>query len=81
MKLIVRVRLNDTVLDPQGEAIANSLKTLGFQNINSVRQGKIIELDLDEIDKKRALELVTEMCDKLLVNKIIENFSIEEPIR
>ena len=79
MKLVVRVGLKEAVLDPQGEAIAKSLKTLGFENINSVRQGKTLELDLDEIDRKRALELVTEMCDKLLVNKIIENFSIEEP--
>ena len=79
MKLVVRVGLKEAVLDPQGEAIAKSLKTLGFENINSVRQGKTLELDLDEIDRKRALELVAEMCDKLLVNKIIENFSIEEP--
>ena len=78
MKLVVRVGLKEAILDPQGEAIANSLKTLGFENINSVRQGKTIELDLKETDRKRAVELVTEMCDKLLVNKIIENFAIEE---
>ena len=80
MKLVVRIGLKDSILDPQGEAIANSLKTLGFENINSVRQGKTIELNIDETDGKRAVELVTEMCDKLLVNKIIENFSIEEPV-
>ena len=78
MKLAVHVRLKEAILDPQGEAIANSLKNLGFESINSVRQGKTIEIDLDEIDRKRAVGLVTEMCDKLLVNKIIENFSIEE---
>ena len=79
MKLVVRVGLKEEILDPQGEAIANSLKSLGFENINSVRQGKTIELDLDETNRKQAVELVTEMCDQLLVNKIIENFSIEEP--
>jgi phosphoribosylformylglycinamidine synthase len=79
MKLVVRVSLKKAILDPQGEAIAISLKTLGFENINSVRQGKTIELDLKETDRKRAVKLVTEMCDKLLVNKIIENFAIEEP--
>ena len=79
MKLVVHVGLKEAILDPQGEAIANSLKTLGFENINSVRQGKIIELDLKETDRKRAVQFVTEMCDKLLVNKIIEDFAIEEP--
>ena len=79
MKLLVNIGLKESILDPQGEAISNSLKTLGFKNIISVRQGKTIELDLDEPDRTRAVELVTEMCDKLLVNKIIENFSIEEP--
>jgi phosphoribosylformylglycinamidine synthase PurS subunit len=79
MKLVVRVGLKEEILDPQGEAIANSLKSLGFENINSVRQGKTIELDLDETNRKQAVELVTEMCDRLLVNKIIENFAIEEP--
>ena len=79
MKVLVRIGLKEAILDPQGEAISNSLSSLGFENINSVRQGKTIEIDLDETDRKRALELVTEMCDKLLVNKIIENFWIEEP--
>lgn len=79
MKVLVRIGLKEAILDPQGEAISNSLNSLGFEKINSVRQGKTIEIDLDETDSKRALELVTEMCDKLLVNKIIENFLIEEP--
>jgi phosphoribosylformylglycinamidine synthase len=78
MKVLVRIGLKEAILDPQGEAISNSLNSLGFEKINSVRQGKTIEIDLDETDSKRALELVTEMCDKLLVNKIIENFLIEE---
>ena len=79
MRVLVRIGLKEAILDPQGEAISNSLSSLGFKNINSVRQGKTIEVDLDETDRKRAVELVTEMCDRLLVNKIIENFLIEEP--
>jgi phosphoribosylformylglycinamidine synthase len=79
MKVLVRIGLKEAILDPQGEAISNSLSFLGFENINSVRQGKTIEIDLDETDRKQAFKLVTEMCDKLLVNKIIENFLIEEP--
>ena len=79
MKLIVYIGLKDAILDPQGEAISNSLNTLGFENIKSVRQGKTIELDLEETDKKRAVELVSKMCDMLLVNNTIENFSIGEP--
>lgn len=77
MKLIVRISLKKSILDPQGEAISNSLKSIGFENLNSVRQGKIIELDLNENNPDRAVELANDMCDKLLVNSVIENFSVE----
>ena len=77
MKLIVRISLKDSILDPQGQAIANSLKSLGFTEINSVRQGKIIEIDLAENKLDSGIETVEKMCDKLLVNSVIENFSIE----
>ena len=77
MKLIVRISLKDSILDPQGQAIANSLKSLGFTEINSVRQGKIIEIDLAENKLNSSIETVEKMCDKLLVNSVIENFSIE----
>ena len=81
MKLTVRISLKKSILDPQGEAISNSLKSIGFENLNSVRQGKIIELDLNESDPDHALELANAMCNKSLVNSVIENFSIEvEPI-
>jgi len=53
------------------------LKSLGFDGINSVRQGKIIEIDLEETDCNRGIEITKKMCNKLLVNNVIENFSIE----
>ncbi len=77
MKFLIRISLKESILDPQGEAISNSLKSLGFDKINSVRQGKIIQIDLDENDRNRGLNLVREMCNKLLVNNVIENFSVE----
>ena len=77
MKYIVRISLKSSILDPQGDAISNSLKSLGFNNINSIRQGKIIELDLKENNRERGLKIANEMCNKLLVNNVIENFSIE----
>ena len=77
MKFIVRISLKSSVLDPQGDAISNSLKSLGFGNINSLRQGKIIEIDLEESNLEIGLKTIKQMCNKLLVNNIIENFSIE----
>ena len=75
MKLNVKIMPKDGVLDPQGKAIENSLIQLGFKNINNVRQGKIIEIDLNE-EKEIALEIVDDMCKKLLVNLIIEDYEI-----
>ena len=77
MKARVHVTLKPGVLDPQGQAIAHALGTLGFKGINGVRQGKVIELDLTETDKAAAEAAVTEMCEKLLANTVIENYSID----
>ena len=63
------------VLDPQGKAIENSLNQLGFNNFSEIRQGKIIEIDIDEIEEK-AISIAEEMCKKLLVNLIIEDYEI-----
>ncbi|NOX41766.1 MAG: phosphoribosylformylglycinamidine synthase subunit PurS [Alphaproteobacteria bacterium] len=73
----VFVTLKPGVLDPQGAAIRRSLGQLGFDGVNSVRQGKVIELDLAETDPKAAKKRVTEMCEKLLANMVIENFEVE----
>jgi phosphoribosylformylglycinamidine synthase PurS subunit len=77
MKARVHITLKDGVLDPQGKAIANALGHLGFDGIEDVRQGKYIELDLAEADSDSARAAVTEMCEKLLANTIIENYAID----
>lgn len=77
MKATVHVTLKEGVLDPQGKAIANALRGLGFTGVNEVRQGKFLELDLDERDATAARARVEEMCTKLLANLVIEDFRIE----
>ncbi len=74
MKMRVHVTLKNGVLDPQGKAIHHALEGLGFSGVNSVRQGKLIELDLDDSVTEAAVE---DMCRKLLANTVIENFRIE----
>ena len=74
MKARVLVTLKSGVLDPQGKAIHHALEGLGFDGVNDVRAGKLIELELDEDVGDQAIE---EMCRKLLANTVIENFRIE----
>jgi phosphoribosylformylglycinamidine synthase len=69
--------LKSGVLDPQGKAIGQALDRLGFQGVGEVRQGKVIELELDETDAARAHARLSEMCEKLLANTVIENYAIE----
>ena len=76
MKAVVTVMLKAGVLDPQGKAIEHALGDLGFQGVDAVRQGKVIELDLAETDLAKAKEAVDEMCRKLLANTVIESYSI-----
>lgn len=74
MKVRVLVRLKPGVLDPQGRAVHHALEGLGFAGVADVRIGRLIELDVaDDTDR----EALTEMCDKLLANTVIENFTIE----
>jgi len=77
MKARVTVMLKSGVLDPQGEAVRHALGSLGFQGVNGVRQGKVIELDLAETDKANAEAAVKAMCDKLLANTVIESYRVE----
>ena len=77
MKARVHIRLKDGVLDPQGKTIAQALGRLGFTGVNEVRQGKLIEVDLQETDRVKARRAVEVMCDKLLANPIIETYAIE----
>ena len=77
MKARVHIMLKDGVLDPQGEAVRHALGTLGFEGVQAVRQGKVIELDLEGDDRGAAEVQVRAMCDKLLANTVIEKYSVE----
>ena len=77
MKARVHVTLKNGVLDPQGEAVRHALGSLGFDGVEGVRQGKVIELELTETDKTKAEAKVHQMCEKLLANTVIENYSVE----
>lgn len=77
MKAKIHITLKSGVLDPQGKAIEGALKGLGFGSVSNVRQGKEIELDLDETDEAAARARIEEMCKKLLANPVMENYAIE----
>ena len=77
MKARVHVTLKNGVLDPQGKAVQHALGALGFEGIDDVRQGKFIELELSETDTNVARARVTDMCENLLANTVIENYAIE----
>jgi phosphoribosylformylglycinamidine synthase subunit PurS len=77
MKARVTVTLKNGVLDPQGKAIEGALKSLGFAGVDNVRQGKVIELDVQAADQAAARQKISEMCEKLLANTVIENYRIE----
>ena len=76
MKATIYISLKKGVLDPQGKAIENALGQLGFNGVDNVRQGKMIELDLADTDASEARNRLQEMCEKLLANTVIENFDI-----
>ena len=77
MKARIFVTLKPGVLDPQGEAVRHSLGTLGFAGVEKVRQGKVIEIELAETDRAKAEAQLTEMCEKLLANTVIENYAVD----
>ena len=77
MKARVTIMLKDGVLDPQGEAIKQALTSLEYNNVNSVRQGKVIDLELNESSEEAAINSIQEMCEKLLANTVIENYEIK----
>lgn len=76
MKALVKITLKQGVLDPQGKAIAQALGGLGFSGIGNVRQGKLLEIELEEQDRGRALSSLEDMCEKLLANTVIEDYEI-----
>ena len=78
MKFSVTVTLKKDVLDPQGKVVQNTLINLGMQNLKNIRQGKYFEIEVDESDTVRAEKNVDDMCKKLLVNLIIEDYKINK---
>ena len=76
MKATIYISLKNGVLDPQGKAIENALGQLGFDGVENVRQGKMIELELADTDANQAHDRLQEMCEKLLANTVIENYDI-----
>lgn len=77
MKVVVNVFLKAGVLDSQGKAVNHALESINFKNVTDVRVGKQIVLKLDESDEKKAMQDVTRMCEDLLANTVIEDYTIE----
>ncbi|MFL2827651.1 MAG: phosphoribosylformylglycinamidine synthase subunit PurS [Paracoccaceae bacterium] len=76
MKVRLEIRLNPDILDPQGDAINNALQQMNFKSVSSVRQGKLIELDVKASNQEEAHNLVKKMAEELLVNPIMETYTI-----
>ncbi|MBP0439796.1 phosphoribosylformylglycinamidine synthase subunit PurS [Tianweitania sediminis] len=76
IKARVTVTLKNGVLDPQGKAIEGALGTLGFAGVSGVRQGKVFDLEVEGEDKAKAEADIKAMCERLLANTVIENYSI-----
>ncbi|ACS51442.1 phosphoribosylformylglycinamidine synthase subunit PurS [Bartonella grahamii] len=77
MKARITVTLRESVLDPQGEAIVGALKSLAFEGIQSIRQGKVFDIVLDDLPSETAKKKLVQMCEELLANTVIENYTIE----
>ena len=78
LKFSVTVTLKKDVLDPQGKVVQNTLVNMGMNNLKNIRQGKHFEIEVDENDTDVALKRINEMCKKLLVNLIIEDYKINK---
>ena len=78
MKISVIITLKKDVLDPQGKVVQNTLVNMGMNNLKSIRQGKHFEIEVDENDYSSAEKKIDEMCKKLLVNLIIEDYKINK---
>mgnify|MGYP001225856927 FL=1 len=78
MKFAVTVTLKKDVLDPQGKVVSQTIKNMGVKDLIQIRQGKFFEIDMKGDDSNNAESQVKEMCEKLLVNQIIEEFKIKK---
>ena len=75
MRVRILVSYKDSVLDPQGQTVKNALHTMGYDFIKDVRQGKVFELNLEELSPEEVEKVIPEISDKVLANPIIEKFS------
>ena len=78
MKFSVTVTLKKDVLDPQGKVVQNTLVNMGMRSLKNIRQGKYFEIEINETDQSTAEKKINEMCKKLLVNLIIEDYNIKK---
>ena len=78
MKFSVTVVLKKDVLDPQGKVVQDTLANLGMKSLKNIRQGKFFEIEIEEKNQLKAEELINDMCKKLLVNLIIEDYKISK---
>ena len=76
MKISIIVTIKKEVLDPQGNVIQQTLKNMGFKSIKSVRQGKYLDIEINETNKEKAKKIAEELCKKLLANLVIEEYNI-----
>tara|TARA_Y100001970_G_C14220775_1_gene852554 strand:- start:2180 stop:2422 length:243 start_codon:yes stop_codon:yes gene_type:complete len=77
LKISVTVTLKKDILDPQGKVILQTLNGMGMENLKSLRQGKYFELELDETSEEKGIKQIDDVCKRLLVNLIIENYKID----
>jgi len=77
LKAVVNIFLKEGVLDPQGKAVHHALSTMGFSDVSNVRMGKQVILDLNTNDEAKARAEVEKMCETLLANTVIENYTFE----
>jgi len=77
MRARVYVTLKPSVFDPQGRVVADALSSLGYEDVQDVRQGKFFDLELSDTDPATARSRVTEMADRLLANPVIESYRVE----
>ena len=78
MKFSITITLKKDVLDPQGKVVQNTLQNLNFKNLKNIRQGKYFEIEINNDDQKDVEKKIDEMCKKLLVNLIIEDYKISK---
>jgi len=77
MKIRVLVSYKDTVLDPQGQTVRNALLTMDYDFVKNVRQGKVFEIEIEDLSDEKIKQVIPELADKVLANPIIEKFTWE----